>query len=452
MLDLRFVRDHPDVVARALALKHMEADLPRLLALDARRRELLAAVEEQKAERNRASERVSVLRREISSLEKVLADATGSGALAARERIQACEDEIAGLISTTRSLGSAIDEQESLLREIDAELDSLLLTLPNVPHVSVPVGADENDNVVVRSWGTPLSFDFQPKAHWDLGPALDILDFERASKIAGSRFVVNKGAGALLERALINFMLDLHTRRHGYREIFPPFMVNTATMTGTGQLPKFKDDMFHVENTDYWLIPTAEVPVTNLYRDEILAPGSLPVYHCAYSACFRAESGAAGKDTRGMIRVHQFNKVELVKFVAPETSYDELESLVHDAEEVLQLLNLPYRVVLLCTGDMSFASAKTYDLEVWLPGQNRYREISSCSNFEDFQARRANIRFRRGLKSKPEFVHTLNGSGLAVGRTAAAIIENYQRADGTVVVPEVLRPYMGGMEYITPGA
>jgi len=446
MLDLRFVREHPELVQAALEHKHVEADLPRILELDSRRRELLAAVETLKAERNRASERVSALRRELASLQSQL------GTQAVHDRIVGAEGEIAELISATRSSGALIDEQEATLREIDAELESLLLSLPNLPHASVPVGADEHDNVVVRTWGTPRMFDFPPKAHWDLGPALDILDFERAGKIAGSRFVVNKGSGALLERALINFMLDLHTRKHGYREIFPPFMVNTAAMTGTAQLPKFKQDMFHVENTDYWLIPTAEVPVTNLYREEILAPGTLPVYHCAYSACFRAESGAAGKDTRGMIRVHQFNKVELVKFVAPETSYDELERLVNDAEEVLQLLGLPYRVVLLCTGDMSFASAKTYDLEVWLPGQNTYREISSCSNFEDFQARRANIRFRREARSKPEFVHTLNGSGLAVGRTAVAVIENYQQADGSVLVPEVLRPYMGGMERITPGS
>jgi len=324
------------------------------------------------------------------------------------------------------------------------------LVIPNIPHESVPYGERDADNVEVRRWGEPRQFDFEPKAHWDIGTRLGILDFERAAKVAGARFTVYKGAGARLERALINFMLDVHTQEHGYTEIWPPFLANADSMTGTGQLPKFAEDMFRCEGTDLYMIPTAEVPVTNLHRDEILDGDQLPIYYVAYSACFRAEAGAHGRDTRGLIRQHQFNKVELVKFVRPEDSYDELEKLVADAEDILRRLGLPYRVSMMCTADVGFAAAKKYDPEVWMPSYGRYVEISSCSNFEDFQARRANIRFRRHPKAKPEYVHTLNGSGLAVGRTLAAILENYQNEDGSVTIPEALRPYMGGMTRIEP--
>ncbi|NLY56840.1 MAG: serine--tRNA ligase, partial [Firmicutes bacterium] len=346
-------------------------------------------------------------------------------------------------------IGQEIKALDEELAQIEARIQEILLAIPNIPHPSVPEGDSSDDNVEVSRWGEPRDFPFEPLAHWDLGVNLDILDFERAVKISGSRFVVNKGLGARLERALINLMLDLHTSKHGYREVFPPVLINSASMTGTGQLPKFAADMFKCENYDLYLAPTAEVPVTNLYRDEILDADQLPIYHCAYTPCFRAEAGAAGRDTRGLIRVHQFNKVELVKFVLPETSFDELEKLVADAEAVLQLLKLPYRKVLICTGDMGFSNAKQYDLEVWMPSYGRYVEISSCSNFTDYQARRANIRFRREAGAKPEYVHTLNGSGLAVGRTAAAIIENYQQADGSIEVPEALRPYMG-TDFIKP--
>jgi len=325
----------------------------------------------------------------------------------------------------------------------------ILLRIPNMPHESVHEGTSEEDNKEIRRWGEQTEFSFQPLPHWELGTNLDILDFERASKVTGSRFNFLKGAGARLERALINFMLDLHSDEHGYTEVFPPFMVNKASATGTGQLPKFAEDMFKLEGLDYFLIPTAEVPVTNLYRDEILSMDDLPIYHVAYSACFRSEAGSHGRDTRGLVRTHQFNKVELVKFVAPENSYDELEKLTNDAEKVLQKLGLPYRVSQMCTADLGFTAAKKYDPEVWMPSYGRYVEISSCSNFEDFQARRANIRFRREKGSRPEFVHTLNGSGIAIGRCLAAILENYQQEDGSVIVPEVLRPYMGGLEKIT---
>lgn len=328
-------------------------------------------------------------------------------------------------------------------------MEQILLGIPNIPNEAVPEGRDENSNVILRIWGEPRQFDFEPKAHWDLGEDLNILDFERGGKVTGARFTFLKGAGARLERALINFMLDIHTGENSYVEVFPPFMANGTSMQGTGQLPKFAEDMFKVEGTDYYLIPTAEVPVTNMYRGEILDVDRLPIYHCAYSACFRAEAGSAGRDTRGIIRQHQFNKVELVKFVKPEDSYTELEKLTQNVETILQRLGLPYRVVALCAGDLGFSSAKTYDLEVWLPVFNTYREISSCSNFEDFQARRASIKFRREKGAKVEFVHTLNGSGLAIGRTVAAILENYQDAEGNVVIPEALRPYMGGAEKIT---
>lgn len=347
-----------------------------------------------------------------------------------------------------REVGDQIKELDEELRVIEEELNALLLSIPNLPHETVPIGDTEDDNVEIRKWGELPQFDFEPKPHWDVATELGIIDFERAAKVTGSRFVFYKGLGAKLERALMSFMLDLHTEQHGYTEMLPPYLVNRASLTGTGQLPKFEEDVFLVEKKDYFLIPTAEVPVTNYYRDEILSAKDLPAKFAAYSACFRSEAGSAGRDTRGLIRQHQFNKVELVKLVKPEDSYDELEKLTNDAEKVLQLLGLPYRVVAICTGDLGFTAAKKYDLEVWLPSYNTYREISSCSNFEDFQARRANIRFRREPKGKPEFVHTLNGSGLAIGRTVAAILENYQQKDGRVRIPEALRPYMGGKEYI----
>lgn len=422
MLDIKFIRQNPEIVEQALKNRGAAVSLQEFLQLDEQRRKLLVEVERLKNQRNTTSE-------EIGRLKKQGQDATE-------------------LMAAMKEVGNRIKELDEQVAQIEARLEEIVLTIPNVPHSSVPVGADSNDNPVVRRWGEPRQFDFEPKPHWEIGEALGILDFERGGKVTGTRFTFLKGAGARLERALINFMLDLHTREHGYVEVFPPFLANSKSMTGTGQLPKFAEDMFAVSGTDYYLIPTAEVPVTNLYREEILDGSQLPIYHCAYSACFRAEAGAHGRDTRGLIRQHQFNKVELVKFTRPEDSYEELEKLVNNAERVLQLLGLPYQVVVLCTGDLGFSSAKTYDLEVWLPSYNTYREISSCSNFEDFQARRAGIRFRRDAKAKPEYVHTLNGSGLAVGRTLAAILENYQQEDGSVVIPEVLRPYMGGLKVI----
>lgn len=421
MLDLKFVRNNPEIIKEALRKRGASISLDPFLELDERRREKLVEVEKLKNKRNVVSE-------EIGRLKK-------AGQLA--------ED----MVLEMRQVSNAIKDMDEEIRVLDQQLQQTLLTIPNIPDESVPVGLDENDNVEVRRWGEPRQFDFEPKPHWDIGESLDILDFERGGKVTGARFTFYKGAGAALERAVINFMLDVHTREHGYVEVLPPFMVNSGSMTGTGQLPKFAEDMFKVENTDYYLIPTAEVPVTNLYGNEILDGDKLPIYHCAYSACFRAEAGAAGRDTRGLIRQHQFNKVELVKFVRPEDSFGELESLTKDAERILQLLELPYRVVTLSTGDLGFSSAKTYDLEVWLPSYNSYKEISSCSNFLDFQARRANIRYREG-KGKPRFVHTLNGSGLAVGRTVAAILENYQTGTGSVKIPDVLQPYMGGIKEI----
>jgi seryl-tRNA synthetase len=417
MLDLKFVRSNPGVVKEALQKRGASISLDPFLELDQRRREKLVEVEKLKNRRNVVSE-------EIGRLKK-------AGQLA--------ED----LVLEMREVSAAIKEMDDEIRVLEQEIQQTLLGIPNIPDASVPVGLDENANVEVRRWGEPGQFAFKPKPHWELGEALDIIDFERGGKVTGARFTFYKGAGAALERAVINFMLDTHTREHGYVEIFPPFMVNSNSMTGTGQLPKFAEDMFKVENTDYYLIPTAEVPVTNLYNNEILDGEKLPVYHCAYSACFRAEAGAAGRDTRGLIRQHQFNKVELVKFTRQEDSYEELEKLTGNAERILQMLGLPYRVVTLCTGDLGFSAAKTYDIEVWLPSYNSYKEISSCSNFVDYQARRANIRYREG-KSKPRFVHTLNGSGLAVGRTVAAILENYQTEAGTVKIPAPLVPYMGG--------
>ncbi|MBE3585984.1 serine--tRNA ligase [Desulfofundulus thermocisternus] len=423
MLDLKFVRNNPEIVSEALEKRGSDLSLEPFLELERRRREKLVVVEQLKNRRNVVSE-------EIGRRKKAGQDAEE-------------------MVQEMRQVSARIKELDEEIRDLEEQIQVTLLSIPNIPHESVPVGRDAADNVEVRRWGEPRQFDFTPRAHWELGEVLDIIDFERGSKVAGARFSFYKGAGARLERAVINFMLDLHTREHGYTEIFPPFIVNGDSMIGTGQLPKFAEDMFKLEGKNFYLIPTAEVPVTNLYREEILPGDRLPIYHCAYSACFRAEAGAAGRDTRGLIRQHQFNKVELVKFTRPEDSYEELEKLTRDAERVLQLLGLPYRVVCLCTGDLGFAAAKTYDLEVWLPSYQEYKEISSCSNFEDFQARRANIRFRDG-RGKPRFVHTLNGSGLAVGRTVAAILENYQQADGSVVIPEVLVPYMGGLTRITP--
>ena len=418
MLDLKFVRENPDRVREAVRLKgEGDVDVDAILALDERWRRNLQELEALRAERNRVSE-------EIGRLKKA-----GEPA----------EDRIAQM----REVGDRIAAVEAEVRELQAEIERLLLNLPNLVHPDVPVGAGEEDNVEVRRWGEPRAFDFEPKAHWDLGRDLGILDFERAARITGSRFTVFWAEGARLVRALIHFMLDLHTREHGYLEVLPPFMVSRQSMTGTGQLPKFEEDAFRVEPGDYFLVPTAEVPVTNLHRDEILPADALPLKYVAYTPCFRAEAGAAGRDTRGLIRQHQFDKVELVKLVKPETSYDELESLVADAEEVLRRLGLPYRVVLMCTGDTGFTAAKKYDIEVWMPSYGRYVEISSCSNFEDFQARRINLRYRPAPDARPRFVHTLNGSGLAVGRTVAALLENCQQADGSVAVPEALQPYFG---------
>lgn len=420
MLDLRFVRNNPDTVKESLEKRHADINLEEFLKQEEKRRQLLFEVENLKAERNKVSEEVARL----------------------KKNGQNADD----LIKEMREVGQSIKVLDENLAEIDQKMQEVLYLIPNIPHESVPVGIDENDNIEVRKWGTPRKFDFEPLPHFELGEKHDILDFGRAGKVTGARFTFYKGLGARLERSLINFMLDRHAKK-GYTEVFPPFMVNRQSMTGTGQLPKFEEDAFKVENTDYFLIPTAEVPVTNIYRDEILEAARLPLYYCAYSACFRAEAGAAGRDTRGLIRQHQFNKVELVKFSYPENSFEELEKLTADAESILQELELPYRVVTLSTGDLGFSSAKTYDIEVWLPSFNNYREISSCSNFEDFQARRANIRFRRGTKEKPEFVHTLNGSGLAVGRTVSAILENFQEQDGRIRIPKALQPYMG-VEYI----
>lgn len=424
MLDLRLIRENPDKVREALAKVGEEAPLDDLLAFDKQRRSMLTDVEKLKAKRNEVSDQVAQLKRE-------------------KQDAQALIDEM-------RVVSQEIKNFDEELRVIDAKIRDSLLRIPNLPHASVHVGESEEDNIEIRRWGEQTKFDFEPLPHWELGINLDILDFERGGKVTGSRFNFLKGAGARLERALINFMLDLHVEEHGYEEIFPPFVVNSASATGTGQLPKFSEDMFKLEGLDYYLIPTAEVPITNLYRDEILTAADLPIYHVAYSACFRSEAGSHGRDTRGLVRSHQFNKVELVKFSLPENSYDELEKLTNDAEMVLQKLELPYRVSQMCTADLGFTAAKKYDPEVWMPSYGRYVEISSCSNFEDFQARRANIRFRREKGARPEFVHTLNGSGIAVGRCVAAIMENYQQEDGTIVIPTVLRPYMGGLDRIIP--
>lgn len=420
MIDIRIVREDTARVIGALSKRRESPNmLDHLLSIENERRDVLRAVEDLRQLRNRLSQ-------DIGRMKKQGKDASG-------------------LLSDAKSLSDQISEKEEKLRMLEESARQELLVIPNIPHDSVPVGKDDTENQEVRRWGDAPSFTFEPKNHWDIGEGLGILDFERAGKIAGARFVINRGAGARLERALMNFMLNLHTREHGYMEIFPPILVNRESMTGTGQLPKFENDLFKLEEDSkgLLLIPTAEVPVTNIHREEILNEEDLPIYYTAYTPCFRREAGSYGKDTRGLIRQHQFNKVELVKFVKPEDSYAELESLTMNAEEVLKRLGLHYRVVALCTGDMGFAAAKTYDLEVWFPAQGKYREISSCSNFEDFQARRAGIRFRRTGKKGTEFVHTLNGSGLAIGRTLAAVLENYQREDGSVIVPEALRHYMG---------
>jgi len=421
MLDVKVLRQDLEGVRQRLAHRNEDISaLDQFAEVDERRRQLIQEAEALKNKRNTVSEQVAVLKRNKENADHLIAE------------MKEVSDRI-----------KVLDEE---LRQLDEQLEQILLGLPNLPHESTPIGTSEEDNVPARHWGELPAFAFEPKPHWEVAQGLGILDFEAAAKVTGSRFVFYKGAGARLERALINFMLDLHTAEHGYEEIMPPFIVNRDSMTGTGQLPKFEEDAFKLEGLDYFLIPTAEVPVTNYHRDEILDGNDLPKYYAAYSACFRSEAGSAGRDTRGLIRQHQFNKVELVKFVKPEDSYEELEKLVQNAEKVLQLLGLPYRVMSMCTGDLGFTAAKKYDIEVWIPSYNTYREISSCSNFEDFQARRANIRFRRDTKSKPEFVHTLNGSGLAIGRTVAALLENYQQADGSVLIPEVLRPYLGGLE------
>jgi seryl-tRNA synthetase len=422
MLDIKLLRNDPTILDRALLKGNLNFDKEGFLALDKKRRELLYTVEQMKNRQNTVSKLIPQYRSEGRDTSSLMED--------------------------MKELSAKIKELDAEVRKADNEIDGIMLTIPNVPNERVPLGKDDTENEEIRRWGTPREFGFEPKAHWDIGEKLKILDFSAAGKVTGTRFAFYKGYGARLERALINFMLDLHTEKHGYTEVIPPYMVHRNSMIGTGQLPKFEEDAFKVAGTEYFLIPTAEVPVTNIYRELILDAKDLPIYHVAYSACFRAEAGSAGRDTRGLIRQHQFNKVELVKFTTPETSYDELEKLTNDAEEVLQLLGLPYRVVKLCTGDLGFSSAMTYDLEVWIPSYNRYVEISSCSNFEAFQARRADIKFRRGPKEKPEFVHTLNGSGLAVGRTTASILENFQQEDGSVVVPEVLRPYMNGISVI----
>jgi seryl-tRNA synthetase len=422
MLDAKYIREHLNEVREKLGLRGQAVNLDQFISIDSERRKAIQEWERLRTLQKKVSDEVSKRKRE--------------------------GEDSSELISEMKKVSQEMKGLDELLAEKERALEEFLLTIPNIPHSSVPIGKDSSDNVEVRRWGKIPEFDFEPKPHWEIGEELGILDFKTGAKIAGARFTLYWDLGAKLERALINFMLDLHTREHGYCEVLPPFMVNRASMTGTGQLPKFEEELFKVEGTDYFLIPTAEVPVTNIHQDEVLEEKVLPLYYTAYTPCFRKEAGSYGKDTRGLIRQHQFNKVELVKFTKPENSYDELEKLLANAEEVLKRLELPYRVVNLCTGDLGFSASKTYDIEVWLPGQQTFKEISSCSNFEDFQARRAKIRYRLSGKSKTEYVHTLNGSGLAVGRTLVAILENYQRADGSVVIPEVLRPYMNGVERI----
>jgi len=423
MLDLKYLRQNIDFVRQKLDERGSKIDFDRFIDLEAKRRDTLQAVETLRNERNSVSKQVGELKKK--------------------------KEDAQALIAKMGDVAAKIKEYDEVLKATEEELNAFVMIVPNIPHESVPKGNGPEDNPVVRTWGEIPVFNFEPKQHFDLGESLNILDFARGAKITGARFTLYRGAGAQLERAITNFMLDLHTGNHGYTEVFTPFLVNAESMTGTGQLPKFKEDLFKIEGMEYYLIPTAEVPVTNIFRDEILEEEKLPIYFVAYSACFRAEAGSYGKDTRGLIRQHQFNKVEMVKFSKPETSYDELEKLTANAEEVLKKLGIPFRTVCLCTADLGFSSANTYDVEAWLPGQNTYREISSCSNFEDFQARRAAIRYRRKDNGKVEFVHTLNGSGLAVGRTVVAVMENYQQADGSIIIPEALRPYMRGLERIT---
>jgi seryl-tRNA synthetase len=431
VLDIKLIRQNPDYVREALKKRNSNLDIGELLAKDERRREILTVSEQIKKRQNDASKLIPAYKKEGK--------------------------DVAPIMAEMKELAAQVKDLDTELKDVEADIKTIILTIPNIPNEKVPYGRDDSDNFEMRKFGEPTKFDFEPKAHWDIGTDLNILDAERAAKVTGARFTFYRGAGARLERAIYNFMLDLHVEKHGYTEIFPPYMVNRASMTGTGQLPKFENGAFKIKNCDddaaedekdFFLIPTAEVPVTNLHRDEILDGSQLPIKYCAYSACFRSEAGSAGRDTRGLIRQHQFNKVELVKFTTPETSYDELEKLTNDAEDVLKILGLPYRVVRLCSGDLGFSSAMTYDIEVWMPSYNRYVEISSCSDFEDFQARRANIKYKNSATDKPRLVHTLNGSGLAVGRTTAAILENYQQADGSVVIPEALRKYMGGMTKI----
>ena len=422
MLDIKFIRQHTDLVRQKLTERGQVLNLDEFIRLEEQRRNILQEVETLRNERNTVSKQVGEKKKR--------------------------KEDAAELIERMGTVSSRIKELDETLAQTEENLNQLVMMIPNIPHESVVFGRSSEDNPVVRAWGEKRSFTFTPKPHWEIGENLNILDFGRGAKITGARFTLYRGAGALLERAVLNFMLDLHTQEHGYMEVLPPFMVNRDSMTATGQLPKFEEDLFRVDKVDYFLIPTAEVPVTNIHRDEVLSEKDLPIYYVAYTPCFRAEAGSYGKDTRGLIRQHQFNKVELVKFSTPEGSYDELEKLTTNAEEVLKRLNIPFRTVSLCSADLGFSSAKTYDLEAWLPGQETYREISSCSNFEDFQARRGSIRFRREEGGKMEFVHTLNGSGLAVGRTVVAILENYQEQDGTVTIPEALRPYMHGMDRI----
>ncbi len=422
MLDIKFIRENTELVKQALRNRNLKLDLDAVIKLDDSRRKILSKLEDLRATRNKAND-------EISSLLKEKKDAKAK-------------------INSMKAVSGEIAQLEAEVKELDTQLDKILLTIPNIPHSSIPVG-DPTKNAIVRTWGEPRKFSFKPQTHIDLAQNLDIIDFNRAAKITGSNFILYKGLGARLERALINFMLELHTQKHGYTEVFPPFLVNRASMLGTGQLPKLEEDMYKLKDDDLFLIPTAEVPVTNIFRDEILDGDKLPIYYTAYTACFRREAGTYGKDTRGLIRVHQFDKVEMVKFVKPENSYEELEKLVRDAEEVLQLLELPYRVIMLATQDLSFAASKCYDLEAYASGLDKWLEVSSCSNFESFQARRANIRFRKKEDKKLDFVHTLNGSGVALARTVAAILENYQQEDGSVLVPQALQPYLNGQESIS---
>jgi seryl-tRNA synthetase len=424
MLEIKFVRQNIDSARQAMANRGTTVNWDGFNEADSRRKEVLAEIETLRHRRNTVSAEIAALKQKGADTQTMM--------------------------SEMRSVGERIKSLEQSLTAYEHELNTILLSIPNIPHASVPVGRDENDNPVVKTVGRPPAFDFAARAHWDIGEQLKIFDFARAARITGARFPLYLGAGALLERALIGFMLDMHTTRHGYTEVLPPFIVNRQSMIHTGQLPKFEADLFKLENWDYFLVPTAEVPVTNIHQDEVLTEEQLPICYTAYTPCFRSEAGSYGKDTRGLIRQHQFNKVELVKFTTPESSYQELESLLANAEAILQHLELPYRVIALCTGDLGFSAAKTYDIEVWMPGQNAYREISSCSNFEDFQARRANIRYKRKGQKGTQLVHTLNGSGLAVGRTVAALLENGQQSDGCVNIPEVLRPYMGGRESIAP--